>query len=71
MSCCPGVLSICGRPTIPVYLRFAAEAAEMRPGGVPFETIVEHFGVDDHTAANAVRWLQQRAAGAQSLLLAE
>ena len=41
---------------IPVYQRIAAQAAEMRTRGVTFHAIAEHFGVDDHTAADAVRW---------------
>ena len=43
-------------PTTPVYQRIAAQAAEMRAGGAAFHAIAEHFGVDDHTAADAVRW---------------
>ena len=41
---------------IPVYQRIAAQAAEMRTSGATFHAIAEHFGVDDHTAADAVRW---------------
>ena len=41
---------------VPVYQRIAAEAAGMRAGGAGFQAIAEHFGVDDHTAAKAVRW---------------
>ena len=40
----------------PVYQRIAAQAAEMRTRGATFHAIAEHFGVDDHTAADAVRW---------------
>ena len=43
-------------PETPVYQRIAAQAAEMRAGGAAFHAIAEHFGVDDHTAADAVRW---------------
>ena len=43
-------------PTTPVYQRIAAEAAELRTRGATFHAIAEHFGVDDHTAADAVRW---------------
>ena len=40
----------------PVYQKIAAQAAGMRAGGAGFRAIAEHFGVDDHTAAKAVRW---------------
>ena len=43
-------------PTTPVYQRIAAQAAQLRRRGRPFRAIAEHFGVDDHTAAKAVRW---------------
>ena len=43
-------------PPTPVYQRIAAQAAEMRRGGRPFREIAEHFAVDGHTAAKAVRW---------------
>ena len=43
-------------PQTPVYQRIAVQAAEMRAGGAAFHAIAEHFGVDDHTAADAVRW---------------
>ena len=46
-------------PTVPVYQKIAAQAAEMWAQGVPFRTIAEHFGVDHHTAAKAVWWFQQ------------
>ena len=42
-------------PQTPVYQRIAAQAAEMRAGGAGFHAVAEHFGVDDHTAADAVR----------------
>ena len=45
-------------PTVPVYQRIAAEAAEMRAGGAAFHAIAKHFGVDDHTAADAVWWFR-------------
>ena len=41
---------------VPVYQRIAADAAEMRARRVSMNAIAEHFGVDDHTAAKAVRW---------------
>lgn len=41
---------------VPVYQRIAAEAAEMRACGVCMSAVAEHFAVDDHTAAKAVRW---------------
>ena len=41
---------------VPVYRRIAADAAEMRARRVSMNAIAEHFGVDDHTAAKAVRW---------------
>ena len=40
----------------PLYQRIAAQAAEMRTRGATFHAIAEHFGVDNHTAADAVRW---------------
>ena len=43
-------------PKIPLYQRIAAEAAEMRARGVSMRAVAEHFGVDDHTVAKAVRW---------------
>ena len=46
-------------PKIPVYQQIAAEAAEMRAGGAPFRAIAEHFGVDDHTVAKAIRWFHR------------
>ncbi len=42
----------------PVYQRIGAQAAEMRRRGRPFRAIAEHFKVDDHTAAKAVRWFR-------------
>ena len=36
--------------------RIAADAAEMRARRVSMNAIAEQFGVDDHTAAKAVRW---------------
>ena len=42
----------------PVHQRIGAQAAEMRRRGRPFRAIAEHFGVDDHTAAKAVRWFR-------------
>ena len=45
-----------GPRTTPVYGRIGLQAAEMRRGGRPFRAIAEYFGVDDHTAAKAVRW---------------
>ena len=45
-------------PETPVYQRIGAQAAEMRAGGAAFHAIAEHFGVDDHTAADAVRWFR-------------
>ena len=47
-----------GPPTVPVYQRIAAEAADMRGAGAAFHAIAEHFGVDDHTAGKAVRWFR-------------
>ena len=44
---------------VPVYQRIAAQAAEMRAAGVALHAIAEHFGVDGHTAAKAVRWFQR------------
>ena len=46
----------CDPPTTPMFQRIAAQAAEMRRRGRRFHAIAEHFGVDDHTAAKAVRW---------------
>ena len=43
---------------IPVYQRIAAQAANMRGAGAAFHAIAERFGVDDHTAAKAVRWFR-------------
>ena len=45
---------------IPVYQRIAAQAAEMRAAGAAFNAIAEHFAVDDHTAAKALRWFRSR-----------
>ena len=42
----------------PVYQRIGPQAAAMRRRGRPVRAIAEHFGVDDHTAAKAVRWFQ-------------
>ena len=47
-------------PTTPVYQCIAAEAAVMRDRGVTVAAIARHFGVDDHTAAKAIRWFRQR-----------
>ena len=44
--------------TTPVYQRIGAQAAEMCRRGRPFRAIAEHFGVDDHTVAKAVRWFR-------------
>jgi len=38
----------------------AAEATRLRAAGLTLKAIGARFGVDDHTAAKAVRWFQQR-----------
>ena len=45
---------------VPVYQRIAAEATAMQDRGVCVAAIARHFGVDDHTAAKAIRWFRQR-----------
>ena len=41
---------------IPVYQSIAPAVAEMHSWGLTLKAIGEHFGVDDHTAAKALRW---------------
>ena len=43
----------------PRYQSIAAEAAGLHEAGVTFKAIAECFGVDDHTAAKAVRWFRR------------
>ena len=44
----------------PRYQLIAAETAGLHQAGLTFKAIAERFGVDDHTAAKAVRWFRQR-----------
>ena len=55
---------------MPVYRRLAAEAVEIRARGVSMKAIAEHFGVDDHTVAKAVRWFhgETRSANQQRFI---
>ena len=43
-------------PTLPVYQRIAAQAADMRDQGASVTVIARHFGIDYHTADKALRW---------------
>ena len=43
-----------------LILEEAAKAAEMHQRGVSIARIAKHFGIDDHTAAKALRWFKQR-----------
>ena len=56
----PVEVELGGPPTTPVYQSIAAEAARMCDAGLTFQAVAERFGVDDHTAAKAVRWFRQR-----------
>ena len=40
----------------PVYQRIAPAAAQMHAAGRSVSAIAQHFRVDDHTAAKALRW---------------
>ena len=44
----------------PVYQSIAADVAAMHERGVPVSGIAQHFGVDHHTAAKALRWFRSR-----------
>jgi len=44
----------------PRYQLMAADAARLHQAGVTFKAIAARFGVDDHTAAKAVRWFWPR-----------
>ena len=44
----------------PRYQLIAAEAARLHQAGQTFKAIAERFGIDDHTAAKAVRWFRRR-----------
>ena len=46
--------------SVPVYQAIAARVAEMHAGGISLRAIAENFGVDDHTAAKALRWFRER-----------
>ena len=43
-----------------VYQLFALRAAELRAPGVGVNAITNHFGVDHHTADEALRWFRSR-----------
>lgn len=45
---------------IPCYQLIAVAAVRLHQAGLTFKAIAERFGVDDHTAAKAVRWFCQR-----------
>jgi len=47
-------------PVVPVYQRIAAEAAGMRARGLSVAAIARYFGIDDHTAAKAIRWFHRK-----------
>ena len=49
-----------GAPITPIYQRIAHEAARLHEGGLTLKAVAEHFAVDDHTAAKAVRCFRQR-----------
>lgn len=57
----PFAVALRGLPVTPAYQRIAAEAAERRARGVSMRAIADHFGVDDHTAAKAVRWFHGKS----------
>ncbi len=44
----------------PRYQSIAAEAVGLHEAGLTFKAISVRFGIDDHTAAKAVRWFRQR-----------
>ena len=56
----PVEVELRGAPITPIYQRIAAEAARLHEGGLALKAVAEHFGVNDHTAAKAVRWFRQR-----------
>lgn len=45
---------------IPCYQLIAVAAVRLHQAGLAFKAIAERFGVDDHTAAKAVRWFCRR-----------
>ena len=47
-------------PITPEYQSIAAEAAAMQACGIRVAAIARHFGVDHHTADNAIRWVRAR-----------
>ena len=60
LAAVPVELELREPPTTPVYERIAAEAAGMQDRGVTVAAIARHFGVDDHTAAKAIRSFRQK-----------
>ena len=44
----------------PRYQLIAAEAVRLHQAGLTIKAVAAHFGVDDHTAAKAVRWFRSR-----------
>ena len=58
LAALPVVVELRDPPPTPVYQRIAAQAAGMRGAGAAFHAIAGRFGVDDHTAAKAVRWFR-------------
>ena len=56
----PVEVELRGLPEVPIYQRIAREADRLHDAGLTLDAIAEHFAVDDHTAAKAVRWFRQR-----------
>ena len=44
----------------PVYQSIAPQVAEVHERDLSLNAIAKHFGVDDHTAAKALRWFRSR-----------
>ena len=59
-ACMPVELPLRRLLKTPRYQLIAAEAASLHQAGLTLKAIAERFGVDDHTAAKAVRWLRGR-----------
>lgn len=58
-DCCRSEVELRDSPATLVYQRIAAAAAGMPARGVRVAAITRQFGVDHHTADEAIRWFRR------------
>lgn len=61
LAALPVQVELQDEPVVPVYRCIAEEAARLHAAGTALRVIAEHFGVDDHTVAKAVRWFREES----------